>query len=91
MGNLANDTQGIFLVTEDQLKSFARTVVEEMQSEKEPDKMITAKEVMHRFNISMTTLWRMEKNNVLQPQRCGKMKRYRLGDVEKAFETAEDE
>jgi predicted DNA-binding transcriptional regulator AlpA len=52
----------------------------EITSEKE-ERYLTQKQVEEMFNISNTTIWRMEKKNILTPIFIGGQKRYPLSSI----------
>ena len=49
------------------------------------DQLLTRSQVSEKLCVTLSTLWRWEKQNVLTPIRIGSKVRYRLSDVEKAI------
>jgi len=47
-----------------------------------PEKLLTAKDVMARLNVSRTTLWRLVKNREVDAIRIGKQLRFERRDIE---------
>jgi len=47
-----------------------------------PEKLLTAKDVMARLNVSRTTLWRLVKNREVDTIRIGKQLRFERRDIE---------
>ena len=97
--NAINFQQGegkaLYMLTEEQLNQLAHSVAEqtlELLESKERAKsdeqaigLMTAKEVMARYKVSSTTLWRWGNAKLLVPTKIGRNNMYREEDVKRAI------
>ena len=77
----------MYVISRDDLKELAVELAEHIRSLFVDDmdtsnKLLTPDEVVNKYNISKTTLWRWSKNGYLQPTQLGKKKFYRAGDID---------
>ena len=56
-----------------------------IQAQNKPDQLLTRSQVSEKLRVTLSTLWRWEKQGILTPIRIGSKVRYRLSDVEKAI------
>ena len=50
---------------------------------KQPEKYLTVDQVAEMLSVSRVTLWSWDKKGILEAQRFGNLKRYKLSDIEK--------
>ena len=87
--------KALYMLTDEQLNQFAHSVAEqtlELLESKERAKsdeqaigLMTAKEVMARYKVSSTTLWRWGNAKLLVPTKIGRNNMYREEDVKRAI------
>jgi excisionase family DNA binding protein len=50
---------------------------------KQPEKYLTMDQVAEMLSVSRVTLWNWDKKGILESQRFGNLRRYKLSDIEK--------
>lgn len=82
--NLSNAAQTIIITDADTLreafKQWQKEEAEKLQKERENTR-ICAKEAAQRLGVTLSTLWRWEKEKYLVPIKVGKRNTYRLNDI----------
>ena len=80
------DDTRIYMITSQQLEEIVEKTVERLTNQdKEREEYLTAQEVSEKYGISATTLWRMQKAQILKPYRIGNRRRYALADIERVM------
>ena len=67
------------------IKETTAEVEERIKAQENGKKLLTRKEVCAMLGVTLPTLWRWEKKNILVPLKIGNKVCYRLSDVEKAM------
>lgn len=82
---LSNQTSELLILTDVKTLREAFTEwgfqEEEKRKTAEGDKLITKQEAAKRLDVTVSTLWRWEKEKYLIPIKVGRRVRYRLKDV----------
>lgn len=85
---LKNGSNTLVMMTGEDLKTLARTLILETKSELEStiaesnaDKLITTEQAAELLGVNRSTLWKWAKRDYLKPIEVGGKRRYRLSAI----------
>ena len=68
------------------IKNMVSDLLEQHKEKKPPERYITPKITARELDVSLSTLWRWNKEGYLKPVAIGGKRRYKLSDIEKIKE-----